>query len=117
MRTAVWRVNFATFSLASDPPVPIAATLAFPGGAWSVQFDKILQSGALDAANWSFRATGNSFAGLTAVAAGAIVSGTSGPPVEDAGSDVANYGPPPFDVLDAEQRPALAFSDFPLVVT
>lgn len=113
-----WPLTFALSGpLSSDPPVPIAATLAFATGAWSVQFDKPLQPGVLAFANWTFVATATDWTATSAVAAGDTVSGaaTSGgfPPP----GDVANYAATPADVLDLEGRPAAAFINFPLVVT
>lgn len=99
------------------PPLPIAATLEFATGIWSVTFDKALQSGALNAANWDFIATDIDFTGLTAVAAGSVVSGTSAAGLGDIGPDAANYAAAPADVLSLTGLPAAAFVDFPLTVT
>ncbi len=100
-----------------QPPVPIAATLAFATGVWSVTFDKILTAGALAIANWTFRASDSLFSTDTAVAAGNTVSGTSTEGFENAGADVVNYAAAPADVLNLTGQPAAAFTDFPLTVT
>lgn len=110
-------MSFATFNLASDPPTPIAATLIVATGAWTCTFDKALQTATLDASNWTFRASGDSWGADTASSSGSVVSGGATQGFPNAGDDVVNFAPPPFDVLDPQDRPAAAFSDFPLVVT
>lgn len=97
--------------------MPIAATLAFATGVWSVTFDKILTAGALAAGSWTFRASDSNFAADTAVAAGNTVSGASTEGSENAGADVVNYAATPADVLSLTGLPAAAFTDFPLTVT
>lgn len=113
-----WPVTFATSApLSENPPVPIAATLAFATGVWSVQFDKPLSSGALDPLNWTFVATNTAFAASSAAAAGDTVSGASTNEGPFFDSDRVDYAPPPNDVIDLQGRPAASFGNFPLVVT
>lgn len=109
--------TFATFSLASDPPAPISATISGFTGEWSCTFDQPLQSGALNAANWLINANNTIFAPTTAVAAGTIVSGASTSGFPNVAPDTIAYAPPPFDVLNAANQAATAFADFPVVVT
>lgn len=110
-------MTFATSASASDTPVPIAATIALATGAWSVQFDQQLQPGMLNPANWTLRASGNTWAVSMAAAAGDTVSGASGLSFPNPGPDVANYLAIVPDVFDLFGRPAPGFTDFPLVVT
>lgn len=118
MRTVGSHCPFAGLGLGLDlPPLPIAATLAFATGIWSVTFDKPLQPATLAAANWDFRATGSAFTADTAVAAGDTVSGASTEGAENPGDDDVNYAAAPPDVLSLTGLPAAAFTAFPLVVT
>lgn len=98
------------------PPLPIAAEFIVATSAWSCTFDKPLQPGALNSANWSLRANGNALSANTAAAAGNVVSGIMGLPVADPGIDVINFAPPPADVLSLTGLPAVAFAGFPLTV-
>lgn len=112
------RCPFAGLGLGLDlPPIPIAATFIVATSAWTCTFNQPLQPGALDTGNWTLRATGNAHTAATATAAGSVVSGVMGLPVADPGADVVNFAPPPADVLSLTGLPAVAFTDFPLVVT
>lgn len=118
MRTGDCRCPFGLSALGLDlPPFPIAATLSTTTGLWTVTFDKALQPGVLDFTNWFFRAANTAWLGDFATAAGAVVAGTATQGLEDLGPDVVNFTPPPFDVLSLTGLPAVAFADFPLVVT
>lgn len=118
MRTVGSRCPFAALGLGLDlPPLPIAATYVVATTAWTCTFDKPLQPGALNAGNWTLRENDNARSANTATAAGSVVSGTMGLPVADPGADVINFAPPPADVLSLTGLPAVAFTDFPLVVT
>ena len=112
------RCPFAGLGLGLDlPPNPLSATLEFATGDWSVLFDKALQAGVLNEANWTFFASGSPFLGDSATAAGNVVSGASTIGIPGPGDDVANYAAAPADVLSLTGLPAAAFTDFPLVVT
>lgn len=54
---------------------------------------------------------------VTATAAGSVVSGAMSLGAADPGSDQITFAPPPSDVLSLTGLPAVAFADFPLVVT
>lgn len=111
-------MTFATSqSLSRDLPVPIAATLALISGVWSVTFDRPLEVGPLDASNWTFRANNFDYDPITAAAVGSQVQGTSSISDPNAGADIVNYAPPPFDVKSAPGIEAAAFADFPLATT
>ena len=99
------------------PPIPLAATLVFATGAWTCTFDQPLQAATLDFTNWAMRASGTIFLPTSASASGSIVTGASTGAIPDLGPDVVAYTPPPFDVLSVPGLPAVAFTDFPLVVT
>lgn len=115
---AVWRVTFATAALASNPPLPIAATLDEISGVWSVTFDANLVPGPVNTANWFFRANSTEYDPDTAVAVQNRVQGTSTAGIENVGANVVSFSPPPFDVIEnIGLKPAAAFADFPLVVT
>ena len=114
---AVWRLNFATSSsLSNDPPLPLAARFVAATNRWSVTFDSVLESGALDAGNWRIDIVGSQFTATTAIASGKSVSGDStlGGPGDP--SDTVRYTPPPADVLGLNGVPAAAFSAFPVTV-
>ena len=118
MRTVGSRYPFAGLGLGLDqPPLPIAATFVVATALWTCTFDKPLQPGPLDAGNWTLRENSNARSASTASAAGNVVSGLAGLPVADPGADVINFAPPPADVLNLTSQPAVAFTDFPLVVT
>lgn len=118
MWTGGCRYPFAGSALGLDrAPLPIAATLEFGTGAWSVTFDRFLAAGALDPSNWTFRATDFEFTAGTATALGTVVSGGSVLGKADVGANVANFAPPPFDVVGPTGIPAVAFTDLPLTVT
>lgn len=118
MRTVGSRCPFAGLGLGLDlPPLPIAATLVIATGAWTCTFDKPLQPAALNFANWTMRASGDQWAATSATSSGAVVSGVALIGLASAGPDVIFFTPPPFDVLSLSGLPAVAFADFPLVVT
>lgn len=118
MRTVGSPCPFAALGLGLElPPVPIAATLVFATGAWTCTFDRPLQPAVLDFSNWALRATATIFLPTSASASGSIVTGASTGSIIDPGPDVVAYTPPPFDVLSLPGLPAVAFTDFPLVVS
>lgn len=113
--TAVWRHPFGTSApLSENPPVPIQANFTIPSGVWDCTFDKPLQPATLDFLNWTIRAGGNTWNPTAASSTGSIVSGTSTIGGVNPGADVIAFSPPPFDVLDLQDRPAPAFANFPL---
>ncbi len=115
---AVWPVTFATSApLSEDPPIPIAGTLVTGTGAWSCTFDKPLQPATLDFLNWTINTVTNTWNPTSASSAGSVVSGASTQGLLDPLSNVINFAPPPFDVLDLQDRQAAAFTGFPIVVT
>lgn len=110
--------RFAGLGLGLDlQPIPIAATFVVATTAWTCTFNQPLQPGVLDAANWTLRENSQARTASTATAAGNVVSGVMGLGAADPGSDVINFAPPPADVLSLTGLPAVAFTDFPLVVT
>lgn len=110
--------TFATQALASDPPLPIAATFASGTGLWSVTFDALLQPGPVAIANWFLRVSNFAPAVITATAVMNRVQGTTSGGSPDIGPDGVTFTPPPFDVVErVAGKPAAAFADFPLVVT
>ena len=104
-------------SQASNPPVPIAAQWDTFTETGSVTFDQALQPGALDTANWDFRVANNLRPLVSAVASGAVVSVVTSGANPSIGPNAVSYSPPPFDVLNASNQAAVAFLNFPLVVT
>lgn len=114
---AVWPVSFAiTQSLSDDPPVPLSARFVTATDRWSVTFDQVLESGALNAANWSFNIEGSLFGASNATASGKSVSGDSSDTGPGFGGPDANYAPPPSDVIGLNGVAAAAFSGFPVTV-
>lgn len=81
-------------------------------------FDQPLQAGPLNAFNWSVEAISKRWT-CDVIDAGVPVANavtgafTQRVPPEAPGTRV-NYRPPPFDVLNGDGVPALAFEDFPL---
>lgn len=117
MRTVGSRYPFAGLGLGLDtPPVPIAAALDTGTGAWSCTFDQPLQPAVLTALNWMMRTGSSTWAASSAASSGAVVSGASSNVGPDAPGDAINFAPPPFDVLSLTGLPAVAFTDFALVV-
>lgn len=118
MRTVGSPCPFAGLGLGLDlPPVPVAATLVFATGVWSCTFDQPLQPAVLDFGNWAMNATDTIFLPSSASSSGSVISGASAASIISPGPDVITYTPPPFDVLSVPGLPAVAFTDFPLVVT
>lgn len=118
MRTVGSRCPFAALGLGLDsPPLPLSATFNLGSLAWSCTFDQPLQAGALDFANWSLRASGDAYTATSAAAAGSVVSGIATIATPAPAADDITFAPPPFDVLSLAGLPAIAFADFPLVVT
>lgn len=113
--TAAWRLPFETSApLSDDPPIPILADFDPGTGDWTCTFNKPLQPATLDFANWTIRALGFLRTTTAASSSGSVVSGTSVLGAADPGPDVISFTPPPFDVLDLEDRPAAAFVGFTL---
>lgn len=78
---------------------------------WSVP----IQTGTLDPGNWTARYSNMLYTAswVDAAGGGLVVSWTS--TVPDAGLDVINYAPPPFDVISVGGSvPAPAFSGYPI---
>lgn len=86
-------------------------------GAWSCTFNKPLQPGVLNAANWSLRASDDTWSPSSASASGAVVSGASAIGFPDPGPDVIAYAAVAPDVISLQGLPAAAFLDFPMIVT
>lgn len=83
-----------------------------------VEFDRRLRPGALDFNNWSLRANNTRRLGeFPCTAAGFHVTCFIGGGILQAGPDIVDYLPPPFDVDSlSDDAPAEAFADFPLQV-
>lgn len=109
----------STFLPSRDPPVPIDASFNIGFGLVNVQFDRDLEVGLLDPANWFVR-----FQNLERPVilpqvpplGPDFVNMSTGIVVPDPGPDVVSYSPPPFDVISDtfNPTPADAFADFPL---
>ena len=104
-------------TLPSGPPIPVAAGYEVAGDTWFVTFDQPLKAATLDIGNWLLRINNFTVTTLTAIVSGSQVTGTAskvGGPVQP--SDV-EYAPPPDNVQSILSVPAVAFADYPFVVT
>ncbi len=101
-----------------EPPLPLNATLSLGTGVLTVQFDRLLQPGLLNSANWT---TDGLNAGIRTgapptTAAGDTVTSATTAPFPSIGPDVVHYTPPPFDVTSKFAIPAAPFANFALTV-
>lgn len=105
--------------LPEPAPIPIAATFDIPTRVYSVTFDRALTANpALNLANWSLCAVGNTRTMDTAASAGAVVSGVVSVFLGGAcGGPSISYAAAPADVLGVTGTPVAAFAGFPLTVT
>lgn len=87
------------------------------GSHLTLQFDRLLQPGALNILNWECRAQNTRWGGFAnCVASGSQVDvdmATIGPEI---GANVAHYLPPPFDVVSLYGVQAPGFTYFPISV-
>lgn len=95
-------------------PVPIAATInGF--GFLQIVFDRPLQPGVVQGANWfARRANVARLFFPDPSAAGAAVSGSAPVSGADIGPDIVSYSAAVPDVIGANGVPVAAFTDFPL---
>lgn len=102
----------------TPPPLPVSGSLDTIFGTAEITFDTDLEPGHVDLTNWSF--TDNAAGGwiaLTAEAGSNQVTFSVAPGGPAGIPAVANYQPPPFDVLSLAGAPAQTFLLFPIVVT
>lgn len=96
-------------------PEPVIATANFTTLTAQVTFDRPLQPGPLNTANWGFTCAGTRKVATSAASIGNNVNFTLGiGGSTDPNPDHVDYDPPPFDVIDTEGNPADAFYNFDL---
>lgn len=78
-------------------------------------FDKCLQPGAINTANWEVTRLGVPHLILTALAADKQVLMTGFPSGGPIPPDGTTYSPPPFDLIGVNEQPVAAFLDLPFV--
>lgn len=97
-------------------PVPTGAFWNPGPPAVEVHFDRNLTANpALDPGNWFVRWNNNQQEVLAASALDSVVTLTLDAQAPNAGPDVVNYSPPPFDVLADCGTPVAAFAGLALV--
>lgn len=116
---------FALRALSSElpPPLPVLATLSSSTLLMTITWDQALVPGFSAAANWSAVAQigvppflDYSAAGPFTVV-GNTTTGTMVPGLPTVGANVANYTPPPFDVVGVSSGdPAAGFIDFRMTI-
>ncbi len=104
-------------TLPSGPPIPIAATYEVAGDTWTVTFDQPLKAATLDITNWLLRINNFTVTTLTAVVSGSQVLGTASKVGGAVQPNDVEYAPPPDNVQSILSVPAVAFSEFPFVVS
>lgn len=82
-----------------------------------VVFDRPLRAAVLNTANWSGRIGLARRAAIgPVIALNRVVRFALGFPVPEAGGDVVDYAPPPFDLQSLHGVTAPAFADFPVTL-
>ncbi|MBA7647295.1 hypothetical protein ES703_55067 [subsurface metagenome] len=95
----------------------MSATFFSAAAVLQVVFDRFLTDGPIDHTNWWINETNLRRNGAApASVSGKVVTCPMDGGVISLGPDIANYEPPPFDVLSRYALPAEAYADFPLVV-
>lgn len=99
------------------PPLPVAAQYTILGDVLAVTFDRVLVGQPVLGGTLTLRVNNFLRRAVGAVAAGNFVTAGTVGLGPNAGPDVLNYAPPPFDIVDlATGGLTVAFANFPLTV-
>lgn len=100
-----------------DQPVPVSATYDPFADLLSVGFNRPLVPGPVLGGTVTFRATNVLRRAVNVSTAGSTLTANSVFVIASPDSDVVNYAPPPFDIVDLETGGfARPFNDFPLLI-
>lgn len=101
-----------------EAPLPVSGVFTVGTATLVFGFDRALQPGLINAANWAVHSGSQKYVGTVATAASPAahqVTVTMFPQMPPpAPGNRAYFNPPPFDVLSLTGAPAALFADFPI---